>query len=224
MIDLTPLDVRKKAGDFRRMLRGYDPQEVEGFLQLAAERLEELVKENLTLRERSERLQEQVTAHQDRERAVQEALVMAQQLRADLKGQAEREANLRRQETEAELRRLEADAVGRVEACHRALEELERRRLRFLKSFRALLQREMEAVEVEEARMPLEDTPMDLELGAKDRRSAATAARPEGPPRAEPGAVAPLAEGDGTHDPRLWLSSILQEGTGQEDEGEEPRS
>ena len=32
MIDLTPLDVRKKRGDFRKMLRGYDPQEVDSFL------------------------------------------------------------------------------------------------------------------------------------------------------------------------------------------------
>ncbi len=32
MIDLTPLDVRKKRGDFRRGLRGYDPEEVDHFL------------------------------------------------------------------------------------------------------------------------------------------------------------------------------------------------
>ena len=56
MIDLTPLDVRKKRGDFGRGVRGYNPQEVDGFLELVAERLEELVKENITLRERAERL------------------------------------------------------------------------------------------------------------------------------------------------------------------------
>ena len=62
MIDLTPLDVRKKRGDFGRGVRGYNPQEVDGFLELVAERLEELVKENITLRERAERLAEQVSA------------------------------------------------------------------------------------------------------------------------------------------------------------------
>ncbi len=40
MIDLTPLDVRKKRGDFGKGLRGYDPQEVDGFLELVAERME----------------------------------------------------------------------------------------------------------------------------------------------------------------------------------------
>ncbi|MFH1765104.1 MAG: DivIVA domain-containing protein, partial [Gemmatimonadota bacterium] len=36
MIDLTPLDVRKKRGDFRRILRGYDPEEVDTFMDLVA--------------------------------------------------------------------------------------------------------------------------------------------------------------------------------------------
>lgn len=44
MIDLTPLDVRKKRGDFAKGLRGYDIQEVDTFLDLVAERMEELVR------------------------------------------------------------------------------------------------------------------------------------------------------------------------------------
>ncbi len=49
MIDLTPLDVRKKKGDFRRVVRGYDPELVDDFLDMVAERLEEVVKQNVTL-------------------------------------------------------------------------------------------------------------------------------------------------------------------------------
>ena len=45
MIDLTPLDVRKKKGDFRRAVRGYDTELVDDFLDMVAERLEELVKQ-----------------------------------------------------------------------------------------------------------------------------------------------------------------------------------
>ena len=58
MIDLTPLDVRKKRGDFGKALRGYDAEEVDAFLELVSERMEELVKENLQLSERTERLTE----------------------------------------------------------------------------------------------------------------------------------------------------------------------
>ncbi|MSR22300.1 MAG: DivIVA domain-containing protein [Gemmatimonadetes bacterium] len=45
MIDLTPLDVRKKKGDFGKTMRGYDPREVDHFLELVTERMDELVKE-----------------------------------------------------------------------------------------------------------------------------------------------------------------------------------
>ena len=93
MIDLTPLDVRNKRGDFKKLMRGYDPQEVDVFLEIAADRLEELVRENIVLRERSESLERQVGAQTGREQAVQEALVTAQELRADIHSQAQRESD-----------------------------------------------------------------------------------------------------------------------------------
>lgn len=176
MIDLTPLDVRKKRGDFRRTFRGYDPEEVDTFLELVAERFEELVKENLTLSERTERLQEQVSSQLGRERAVQEALVTAQELRDDIRDQAqreaeeirhaaEREAELVRKEAEAEGERIVARARRQLEERKDALDELERKRLRFLRSFRGLLQRELDVVEVEEGRPPLEEAALELDLG-----------------------------------------------------------
>jgi cell division initiation protein len=184
MIDLTPLDVRNKRGDFKKLMRGYDPQEVDVFLELVAERLEMLTRENIALRERSQTLQQQVTSQLDRERAVQEALVTAQELRADIRGQAQREADNVRKEAETEGRRLVAEAEAeartklrgserRLEQITDALEEIERRRLRFLKEFRQLLERELDVVEVEEDRKPLEDRTIDLELGGRRERAAA---------------------------------------------------
>lgn len=176
MIDLTPLDVSKKHEDFKRILRGFDPQEVQVFLTLVAERMEELVRENIQLQERSEALQQQVTSQTGREKAVQDALVTAQELRSDIHTQAQREADVVLAESQTEARRLinEADAEVRsklrdaerkLERASDALEEMERRRGRFLKAFRQLLEREMDVVEVEEGREPLEDRPIDLDLG-----------------------------------------------------------
>lgn len=176
MIDLTPLDVRNKRGDFKKLLRGYDPQEVDVFLELVAERLEALVRENIQLRERSETLQQQVSSQTGREKAVHEALVTAQELRSEMRTQAQRQAELilaeaqseaRRQlaEAEAEVRTRYRDAERRLEQAQDALVEMERRRARFLKSFRQLLEREMDVVEVEEGRPPLEERPIELDLG-----------------------------------------------------------
>jgi DivIVA domain-containing protein len=196
MIDLTPLDVRKKRGDFRRILRGYDPEEVDTFMDLVAERFEELVRENLALADKNGRLEGQLEALEGRETAVQEALVSAQKLREEVKdqsqrdaevlrGQVKREAELVKAETDSEIGRRLVEAEGLVRERQRALEELERSRLKFLKSFRSLLERELDAVDVEEARRPLEDLTLELEFrgwmpsGQVDEEDSAESEAPE---------------------------------------------
>ena len=161
MIDLTPLDVRNKRGDFQKSMRGYDPPEVDVFLELVAERLEALVRENLQMRERAETLQQQVTSQLGREQAVQDALVTAQELRADMKAQSQREAGHALKVAETEARNKVRDSERRIEGASDTLRELERRRIRFLKDFRRLLEREFEVVDVEMGR--------DAARGADDR-------------------------------------------------------
>ncbi|MEZ4415004.1 MAG: DivIVA domain-containing protein [Gemmatimonadota bacterium] len=182
MIELTPLDVRKKRGDFRKGMRGYDPGEVDTFLEIVAERLEALVKENMTLKERSARLGDQVREQQDREKAVQDALVTAQALRKDISGQAQREAELMRREAEAEIERMLMDAENRLDEIRLSMDEMDRRRRRFLRAVRAMLERELDFVSVEEGRDPLEERPLELELfvprgGAGGRDTAPSDAR-----------------------------------------------
>jgi DivIVA domain-containing protein len=212
MIDLTPLDVRKKRGDFAKQLRGYDAHEVDGFLELVAERLEALVKENLTLKERTARLTDQLRSQEGRERAVQEALVTAQELREDILGQARREADLLQRESradaeearrriEAQAQQLKRDAQAHVERALEhgrtraedllaSIEELERRRVRFLKSFRGLLERELDDVEVEEMKAPTEEEALEINLTGFKWQEAS------GPPAAATGAAAGLEVDD----------------------------
>lgn len=176
MIDLTPLDVRNKRGDFRKLLRGYDPQEVDVFLELVGERLEELVRDNVHLRDRVTSLQGMVDSQTGREHAVQEALVTAQELRKEIKAHAQREAELiiadaksearsLLAEADAEIRNRLRDAERRLESGRDTMEEIERRRTRFLKNFRQFLERELEDVEVEEKKEPVDQAPIELDLG-----------------------------------------------------------
>lgn len=165
MIDLTPLDVRKKRGDFGKGLRGYDAQEVDGFLELVAERMEVLVKENLAFRERIDRLGEKVVVQEEREQAIQDALITAHELRHDVKEQAVREGKLLEREARGRIEVVMAESEKRLTEHRSALQELERQRERFLKAFRTFLERELDTVEVEFGRAPLEDVTLDLDLG-----------------------------------------------------------
>ncbi|MGD8699645.1 MAG: DivIVA domain-containing protein, partial [Gemmatimonadales bacterium] len=141
MIDLTPLDVRKKKGDFRRTVRGYDPELVDDFLDMVAERLEELVKQNVGLTERAEHLQEQVASYREREKALNEALVTAQQLRSEAQAQADKEVELIKREARGEAERIVEQGQRTYHELAREIEALHGRKLRFIRAFRTMLER-----------------------------------------------------------------------------------
>jgi len=247
MIDLTPLDVRKKRGDFGKGLRGYDPQEVDGFLELVAERMEVLVKENLAFRGKIEELGERVVVQEGREQAVQEALVTAQGLRQDVKKQALQEAKLLKREARTRVAGMIVESEKLLTEHSSVLKELERHRDRFLKAFRTFLERELDTVEVELGRAPLDDVTLGFELGqvawsieeaddvsasevaeAADTVEIGDAAGAADEPLAT-GSVAPEAkyvatEADEQQPPQgqdggdsLWLSSIMMERKEEED-------
>src|SRR5438046_9499615 len=100
---LTPLDVRKQ--EFRRRLRGYEPLGVEDFRARVADELERILREKSVLEERLAALGEQLKAYRERERAMNDALVAAQQLREETRATAERAAQVIVREAEAEGRR-----------------------------------------------------------------------------------------------------------------------
>ena len=152
MIDLTPLDVKKKKGDFRRAVRGYDTSAVDDFLDTVYARMEELVRENLTLGARLESMTESIGNYRERERAMNEALVSAQQLREEMREQAAREADLVLREARAEAERIVGEARRQATAAAEALRRIQGQRVRFLRLFRHLVERQIQEIEAEEDR------------------------------------------------------------------------
>ncbi len=187
MMDLTPLDVRKKKEDFRRAVRGYDPAQVDGFLDLVADRLEDLVGRELRLREQSELLREQLAAFQEREKALNEALVTAQELREEARSQAEKSADLRVREAERQAREILRDAESAVQGARRGLDELKVRRTGFLRSLRTTIEHFLVEIEEEERRgfAGLEPEPADGRESGREFHAPgdepASEAEPSGP-------------------------------------------
>ncbi|HEX6062694.1 MAG TPA: DivIVA domain-containing protein [Longimicrobiales bacterium] len=143
MIDLTPLEVRKKKGDFRRGMRGYDPQSVDDFLDVVADRMEQLVREHAAMSERLSRVEDQVNDYRERERALTEALVTAQEMREEMRKQIEREVELKRREAEQDAETIRAEAVHSREREEESLRTLRARQTQFLQSYRSFLEREL---------------------------------------------------------------------------------
>ena len=160
MFDLTPLDVRKKRDDFKRTLRGYDPAQVDAFLEVVSDRLEQLVREHGTLSDQVGHMQSQLETYQERERALNEALLAAQELREEARSQSERDAAIRLREAETHAEAILLDADQAIRHSQRRLEDLRARRRQFLKSLRSVMERFEDYLELEDAR--LETEPEDL--------------------------------------------------------------
>jgi cell division initiation protein len=143
MIELTPLDVRKKKGDFRRGLRGYEQSQVDDFLDVVADRMEILVREAAGVGDRIARLEQQVADYRDREKALTEALVTAQQMREDMRSQSRKEVDLLHRQAEQDAAQIRADAVKAREREEEALRGLRERQLQFMASYRAYLEQEI---------------------------------------------------------------------------------
>ena len=138
---LTPLDIRKQ--EFRKALRGFEPVGVEEFRTRVADELERILRERAVLEERVVALTEQLRAFRERERAMNEALVAAQQLREDSRTAATREAQVIVREAQAEARRILDEARGAEGDVRRQLAETERQFQAYLGGFRALLERQL---------------------------------------------------------------------------------
>jgi len=139
--NLTPLDIRKQ--EFRKTLRGYDTLGVEDFQMRVADALERAMRERQVLEERVAALTEQLRVFRERERAMNEALVAAQQLRQDSRAAAEREGQVIVREAEAEAKRLLDEARSAQNAVQVKMAETERQFQQYMGGFRALLERQL---------------------------------------------------------------------------------
>jgi len=127
---LTPLDIRRY--DFGSALRGYDKARVDEFREQVAAEVEYLLRQCQDLEGKAKGFHEQLRAFRERDKALNEALISAQQLRAEVREQAEREAQLVLREAKAEGERL-------VDAARAEIRQLDAERAGILKQRQAYL-------------------------------------------------------------------------------------
>ena len=160
---LTAVDVRRY--DFATVMRGYDRVRVDQFKVEVADEMERLMRSNSELEEKARNFHEQLRAFRERDRALNEALVSAQQLRADVKDQAMREADLIVREAQSdatsvveaarsEARSLTDSSQASIATLRAEIDQLERARGSYLAQVRALAERQIAEVSAFEAQRP----------------------------------------------------------------------
>jgi len=146
---LTPLDIRRF--DFGSAIRGYDRARVDQFREEVSREVERLVKQCQDLEAKAKGFHEQLRAFRERDKAINEALISAQQLRAEVREQADRESQLVLREARAEADRILDGARSDVRRVQVDLEQLVRQRRSYLAQLRSVIERQLSDVEAAEA-------------------------------------------------------------------------
>jgi DivIVA domain-containing protein len=214
---LTPLDVRRT--EFPAAIRGYDKARVDEFRDRVANELERLTRINQELDSKAKGFHEQLRAFRERDKALNEALVSAQQLRAEVREQAEREAQLMRREARVEGDRILEEARTDLGRLAGEIEGLERARRAYLAQFRGLVVRqlaELDAIpDLAALRQGMPGGPSGQasgpSAGASAGGSSAAIAPGSGPPPPPPPGMPPSNGADGLRVPAptpAWLNAV----------------
>lgn len=147
---ITPLDIQQKQ--FPTKFRGFDEEEVDSFLELVREEMEELLRENANMREESKRLEKQVKEYKNIETTLRDTLIATQQMVDEYKLNAKKEAELVKKEAELKADQILKEVQGKVINIHEDIADLKGIRRHFKEELKRLIESHLGMMEFDKER------------------------------------------------------------------------
>jgi len=157
---ITPIEIQQHQ--FKTRMLGYDTAAVDHFLELLADEIEGLNKQNNELKETLARTESALEQLRGREKALQETLMTAQQVTEDLKTNARKEAEVLIADAHLEGARVVRDSVDERIHLLNEIHDLKRQKISFESSFRALIEGHLKLLEMDVLQVEEEDSPTQL--------------------------------------------------------------
>ena len=145
---ITPLDIQQR--EFKGRFRGYDREEVQAFLRSVSQTVEEMLKENIALKEHADKLYQEVGELRKKDASLNDLLVTTQTMAESLKEAARKEADLILREAEMKAEDILKSAHVDFRTLQRDLLDLRKERVLALEKLRSMLQSFSKMVEMEE--------------------------------------------------------------------------
>lgn len=155
---ITPLDIQQKQ--FSTKFRGFDMGEVDSFLELVREEMEELLRDNAKLREEVKLLERQLKEYKNIESTLRDTLMATQQMVEEYKTNAKKDADLIRKEAELSAEEILKVAQEKVIKIHEDIADLKGVRRHFKEEVRRLAERVVREIEFDKERE--EETPHEI--------------------------------------------------------------
>jgi cell division initiation protein len=147
---ITPLDIQQKQ--FPMKFRGFDVEEVYAFLEIVREEMEDLLRENASLKEQAHRAENQIKEYRDMETTLRETLITAQQMVEEYKTNSRKEAELIIRDAENKADGIMRGAQDRVVKIHEDIVDLKGIRRHFKEEVKRLIESHMRMIEFDKER------------------------------------------------------------------------
>lgn len=147
---ITPLDIQQKQ--FPMKFRGFDVEEVYAFLEVVREEMEDLLRENASLKEQLYRAESQIKEYKEMETTLRETLMTAQQMVEEYKSNARKEAELLIREAELKADAMIREAQEKVVKIHEDIVDLKGIRRHFKEEVRRLIESHLRMLEFDSER------------------------------------------------------------------------
>jgi len=153
---ITPLDIQQKTFP-TQMLRGFEQEEVYSFLELVREEMEELLRENASLKEQLSRADSQLQEFNNMNSTLRDTLVTTQQMVEEYKANSRKEADLIIREAESRADEIIKAAQERAVKIHEDIVELKGIRRHFKEEVKRLIESHMKMIEFDKERKRLSE-------------------------------------------------------------------
>lgn len=147
---ITPLDIQQKQ--FATRFRGFDMEDVDSFLELIREEMEELLRENANLREEARRYEKQLKEYKNIETTLKDTLVSTQQMVEEYRNTARKDADLIIKEAELKTEEMIRAAQEKVVKIHEDITDLKGIRRHFKEELKRLIESHVRMLEFDKER------------------------------------------------------------------------
>ncbi len=138
---IAPVDIRNQQ--FKKVVRGADPEEVRIFLAIVADEMEVLINENREFEEKLTTLEVQVEEYRKVEAALRDTLLTAERLSSEAKDNSRKEAELILKDAVLKADRILDEATRRACELRKEIVELKNQKDIYIVRLRSLVETQL---------------------------------------------------------------------------------
>ncbi|HSP87301.1 MAG TPA: DivIVA domain-containing protein [Ignavibacteriaceae bacterium] len=155
---LSPQDIKRQ--EFKKSVRGFDKEEVQVLLEKLADDINELQKENESLKKELETATENLAEYKKLEKNIQDTLSKAQESTSRSLESAKKQANLTIQEAELKAQQILEKAKENTNDVRNAVIQLREEKLAIVSKLKAIINSQAHLLEMKVENAAKEDEPM----------------------------------------------------------------